>query len=298
MKTQLKKVLITGANGFTGRYMTMEMIDAGYDVYCAGHAIVTTDKNYNVDLCDKKSIKTIIDIVNPDIVIHLAAIAFVGSSDANSFYQVNLIGTRNLLETLIESSYKPEAILLASSANIYGNLAEGILDENTRPSPVNDYAVSKLAMEYMTRLWEDKLPIIITRPFNYTGIGQTDNFLIPKVVSHFRNKSATIELGNIDVWRDFNDVRTLVKCYRLLIEKKAYGQTVNICSGKAYSLRDVVSYCEQITGHSIEIKINPKFVRANEVKTLCGDPTKLHSLIGTWHKPSLQATLQWMLEAE
>lgn len=293
-----KRVLITGIQGFTGRYMAAEMISQNYQVFGLG-SFLSDEKNYfQADLTDLPALKKTIDEIQPDIVIHLAAIAFVGHGDANAFYNINVIGTRNLLSSLAESSHKVEAILLASSANIYGNRSEGVLSESTLPDPANDYSVSKLAMEHMAHLWSDQLPIIIARPFNYTGIGQTDNFLIPKIVNHFRNKSAVIELGNIDVWRDFNDVRTLVKCYRLLIERHAYGQIINICSGKVYSLRDVVSFCEQITGHSIGIQVNPKFVRSNEVKTLCGDTTKLYSLIGDWEKPSLRATLQWMLEAE
>jgi len=293
-----KRVLITGIQGFTGRYMAAEMISQNYQVFGLGSFPSAEPNYFQADLTDLPALKRAFDQIRPNIVIHLAAIAFVGHGNANDFYRINVIGTRNLLSALAESNHKVEAILLASSANIYGNHSEGILGEATLPEPANDYAVSKLAMEHMANLWTDRLPIIIARPFNYTGIGQTDNFLIPKIVSHFRNKSPIIELGNIDVWRDFNDVRTLVKCYRLLIEKQAHGQIVNICSGKAHSLRDIVSFCEQISGHSIEIQVNPKFVRANEVKTLCGDTTKLYSLIGDWEKPSLRVTLQWMLEAQ
>jgi nucleoside-diphosphate-sugar epimerase len=185
--------------------------------------------------------------------------------------------------------------LLASSANVYGNASSGMLDEGTAPAPANDYAVSKLAMEYMASLWFGRLPIIVTRPFNYTGVGQADNFLLPKIVKHFREKADKIELGNLDVWRDFSDVRSLVAAYRGLLEAKPFGQFVNVSSGKTHSLREVIDMCRTITGHDLAVEVNPAFVRANEVKTLCGDNSRLKSLVPGWKTPELSETLSWML---
>lgn len=293
-----KRVLITGSQGFTGRYMAAEMQAAGYRVFGMGSHPSDVPDYYQADLTDVTSLKAVLAEMQPDVVIHLAALAFVGHGDANAFYQVNLLGTRNLLEAIAAMGKAPDCVLLASSANVYGNASEGMLDENMSPAPANDYAVSKLAMEYMVRLWQDRLPIIVTRPFNYIGVGQTDNFLLPKIVSHFRRGVDEIELGNLDVWRDFSDVRALVEAYRRLVEAKAYGQTVNVCSGRTHSLREVVAMCEAIAGHHLQIRVNPAFVRANEVKTLCGDATRLHSLIGDWNSPPLEETLRWMLETQ
>lgn len=290
------RVLITGIQGFTGHYMAVEMRAADYDVFGLGVNPSDAKNYFQADLNDKATLARVIDQIQPDVVIHLAALAFVGHGDANGFYQINLQGTRNLLEVLSNASYKPQAVLLASSANIYGNRSGGMLSEHTLPDPANDYAVSKLAMEHMARLWMDRLPIIITRPFNYTGVGQTDSFLLPKIVAHFKRRADVIELGNLDVWRDFSDVRTLANAYRRLIEAKAFGQTVNVCSGKTHSLREVMAMCEQITGHRMRIHVNPAFVRANEVKTLCGDASLLSSLIGDWQTPDLADTLRWMLD--
>jgi nucleoside-diphosphate-sugar epimerase len=209
---------------------------------------------------------------------------------------VNLIGTRNLLAVLAAAGKRPECVLLASSANVYGNSTEGVLKESTPANPANDYAVSKLAMEYMARIWLDRLPIVIARPFNYTGVGQTENFLLPKIVSHFRRRAEVIALGNLDVWRDFSDVRAVVRAYRRLLEVCPAGETVNICSGRAHSLREVLSMAETITGHSMRVEVNPALVRANEVRILRGDSSKLKRMIGEWDTPPLEDTLKWMLE--
>jgi nucleoside-diphosphate-sugar epimerase len=296
MKKQ--RVLITGIHGFTGRYMATEMTVSGYQVFGMGTAPSSETNYFQTTLGDKVALAGALECINPDIVIHLAALAFVAHSNVDQFYQVNLLGTRNLLDALTQLPNSPKAVLLASSANVYGNTAEGMLAENTKPNPANDYALSKLAMEYLARLWMDKLPIIITRPFNYTGVGQTEHFLLPKIVSHFKKRALVIELGNLDVWRDFSDVRSVVKIYRRLIEAKVFGQTINVCSGKTHSLQEVLSMCEQITGHKIEKKINPTFIRANEVRTLCGDAQLLRNLIGSWQTYKLEETLSWMLQTK
>lgn len=298
MKAAAKTVLITGSEGFTGRYMAAEMRAAGYRVVGLGSHGVPRADYLRADLMDPEALLAAIDISEADYIIHLAAIAFVGHGDADAFYRTNLIGTRHLLQALSCAAKQPQGILLASSANVYGNASAGVLDEGTPAAPANDYAVSKLAMEHMARLWMGRLPIVLVRPFNYTGIGQADNFLLPKIVTHFKQRAECIELGNLDVWRDFSDVRVVVAAYRLLLEANAYGETVNVCSGRTYSLREVIALCEQIVGHKPQVRVNPAFVREGEVKTLCGDAGRLRQLIGDWDTPPLVDTLRWMLEAK
>lgn len=293
-----KRALITGINGFTGHYVADELRNAGYAVFGTGSNAADLPDYFQVDLLDKKALADVINQVQPTVVVHLAAIAYVGHGAASDFYRVNLIGTHNLLETLSTCSKRLEVVLLASSANVYGNSVEGCLSENTIPNPANDYAVSKLAMEHMARLWFDKLPIFIVRPFNYTGVGQSESFLLPKIVSHFRSRASVIELGNIDVWRDFSDVRNVVYAYRKLLEVKPVGQCINICSGTTYSLREILLMAEKITHHHIEIRVNPAFVRANEVKTLSGDNRHLRALIGDLPFTELLDTLRWMIGSD
>jgi nucleoside-diphosphate-sugar epimerase len=236
--------------------------------------------------------------VRPEAVVHLAAIAFVAHGNIDDIYRTNVVGTRNLLQALTEADAPLQSVLLASSANVYGNVLADSIDESTPPQPANDYAVSKLAMEYVAKLYAHRLPIIVTRPFNYTGVGQSPNFLVPKIVDHFRRRAPVIELGNLDVARDFLDVRTVVAYYRQLLESsRAVGSTVNVCSGRAWSLGEVLDLTRHLTGHAIEVRVNPAFVRADEVKTLRGNPAKLHSLAGNAPVIELPETLRWMLEA-
>lgn len=298
MQMASKRALVTGINGFTGRYMAAELQANGYEVIGTGSQPSPAPDYHQVDLADGPGLRALLAELQPDVIVHLAAIAFVGHGAADAFYQVNLIGTRNLLEAIAACGKTPECVLIASSANVYGNVSEGMLDEHTPPAPANDYAVSKLAMEYMAKLWCDRLPIVITRPFNYTGVGQAENFLLPKIVSHFQRKAPAIELGNLDVWRDFSDVRAVVRAYRGLIEARAVGQTVNVSSGITHSLREVIAKCSAITGHTLDVQVNPAFVRANEVKTLCGDNARLRALVPGWETPALDETLGWMLAGQ
>ena len=300
----MSKILVTGADGFTGRYLAAELQRAGYEVHGLVHKPVALGKVPGVralhvaDLSDAARLAAVVNEVQPDKVAHLAAIAFVAHGDIEAIYRTNLVGTRHLLEALAQSNAPLDAVLLASSANVYGNSVGGMLDENTPPAPANDYAVSKLAMEYAARLYAGRLPLIMARPFNYTGVGQAESFLIPKIVNHVRRRAPLIELGNLDVARDFSDVRNVVQLYRRLLEAPAaVGQTLNVCSGQAWSLNDVLAMVREISGHDFEVRVNPAFVRQNEVKTLLGSRARLDVVVGEVPEIALRDTLRWMLEA-
>ncbi|HZF97297.1 MAG TPA: GDP-mannose 4,6-dehydratase [Pseudoxanthomonas sp.] len=285
--------LVTGLNGFTGRYVAAELARFGYLV----RGLEGDNPGCEtVDLTDRLAVRAAIERLQPRVVVHLAAISFVAHGDAEAIYRVNIVGTRNLLEALAAQQTGPSHVILVSSANIYGN-AGGLITEDVRPSPQNDYAVSKLAMEHMAGLWADHLPVIIVRPFNYIGIGQSEKFLIPKIVAHFRRKAAVVELGNLDIWRDFYDVRYIASIYRRLLDVESNFDVYNICSGEEHSLRQIIAMMEEIAGHSIEVRVNPQFIRANEVTRLRGDATRLALRIGKLPSFSLRDTLHWMYDA-
>ncbi len=187
--------------------------------------------------------------------------------------------------------------MFCSSANIYGNASVEVIDEAVVAAPANDYAVSKLSMEYVASLWP-QLPITIVRPFNYTGVWQHEKFLIPKIVSHFKRNASVIELGNLDVERDFSDVRMVVDSYRRLLELDSSGQVYNIASGHGYTLTNVLDIMCELAGYRPEIRVNPAFVRQNEVRKLVGNNAKLRGAIGDLKTIELRDTLRWMLESE
>lgn len=292
--SESRVALVTGAAGFTGRYVTRAFQRAGYRVVGWGNrAVEAAHVDSLVELTDPFQVERALKDVQPDVVVHLAGIAFVAHQDIGSIYQVNILGARNLLAGLQQCAKQPSKVLLASSANIYGNVG-GILDERRAPLPANDYAVSKIAMEYMCRQFHETLPITVVRPFNYTGVGQSEAFLIPKIVSHFRRRESMIELGNINVGRDFNDVRNVAESYLRLATEGRDGHAYNLCTGVEHKLADVIAMMSRIAGYEIEVRVNPAFVRENEVHTLVGDPAKLRNAIGELPSIPLASTLQWM----
>ena len=281
MASPSKRVLITGANGFTGRWLGHHLAEAGYRVYGLVQGTARTPNESAADLREPAALRAALTTVRPDFIVHLAAITFVPHSDSTEIYQVNLFGTLNLLDAVLATGLQPRKILIASSANVYGNPPVEVIDETVCPAPVNHYATSKLAMEHMVRTYQDRLPLIITRPFNYTGVGQEQHFLIPKIVAHYRRREPMIELGNLDVVRDFSDVRFVIEVYRRLLESDARNETVNLCSGQGVALNEIIERMNQIAGYAIRVNINPAFVRANEVRRLIGDNNKLRRLIGS-----------------
>jgi nucleoside-diphosphate-sugar epimerase len=293
-----RRALITGLRGFTGYYMARELAAAGYRVF--GTVMPGEEGGpdiFAVDLCDRAAVAKVVEEVQPDVVAHLAGIAFVAHVNAEQIYRVNVVGTRNLLEALADAHHKASSVLLASSANIYGNAEVPVIDEGVPAAPANDYAVSKLAMEHMARLWMDRLPITIARPFNYTGLGQTENFLLPKIVAHFRKRAPRIELGNLAIARDFSDVRMVARSYRRLLAAAPAGEAFNVCSGQSHSLASLIDMMADIAGYRIDVQVNPAFVRANDVLTLVGSNAKLRAVIGEVEQTPLAGTLRWMYEA-
>ncbi len=279
------RVAITGADGFTGRYLTAELTQRGIDWVAI-----------DADLTDADAVAAQVAATPFDRLIHLAGIAFAGSGAWQGFYAVNQIGSFALLDAVAAS--RPGArCILASTAQVYGPTASGLLTEAAPCAPGNHYAASKLAMETGTRLWGDRLDLTIVRPFNYTGVGQEARYLVPKIVEHFARRAPVIELGNTHVRRDFGDVRAVVQAYADLLTACAPIDIVNIASGRLWTIADIMDRLSALTGHRMEVKVNPAFVRAGEVTAMGGDITALQQQCPAWQPIALEATLAWMLDA-
>ena len=283
------RVLLIGRDSFTGKYLSEYLKDSGYSIYG------TTRKS--CDITKKDDIKRVLKEIRAEYIILLAGVASPAHGDIDSFYRVNSVGAINLLESLIELNIKPKKIILVSSATVYGNLGKEILDESLCPQPANHYGASKYAMETLASNYFNRLNIIITRPFNYTGVGQSLNFLIPKIIYHFKERKSSIELGNLNVSREFNDIYFVSEIYKRLLESSLNSEVVNICSGREIKLLDIIDIVSDIAGYKIDIRVNPKFIRKDEIKTLKGSPKKLFSLIGEMQQRDFKETLKDMFEA-
>ncbi len=279
------RVALTGATGFTGRFVAAALKRAG-----AAPVALTAD------LCDKDAVDHAVGEAEFDRVIHLAARAFVHAADWQSFYLTNQLGTFNLLDAVARKKEGARCII-ASSAQIYGPHAEGLITENAPANPTNHYAASKYAMELGSSLWSDRLDIVVTRPFNYTGVGQETKYLVPKIVDHFQRRAPVIELGNTWVKRDFGDVRSVADAYAGLVMAPTVPAVVNMATGSVSSIGDIIEKLTTLSGHEIKVEVNPAFVRKGDVEVLGGDATLLRNTLPDWQPHLIDETLAWLYEA-
>tara|TARA_R110000787_G_scaffold10961_2_gene36429 strand:+ start:563 stop:1471 length:909 start_codon:yes stop_codon:yes gene_type:complete len=274
------RVLITGISGFTGVPLANRLIAAGWEVFG-----LTNSPAYNhmpslcADLSETDRIADWTRSIRPTHVVHLAALSHV-VGPALPFYEVNVLGTESLLEAIRRAEVQPDKVLIASSANIYGQTPTCPISEDEPPQPANHYAASKAAMEWVARQWFDRLPIIVTRPFNYTGAGQSEAFLFAKLVGAFHRRDPVLTLGNVRVARDLSDVSFVTEAYQRLLLSDAASTVLNICSGRSVAISEALEILRDLTGHDPEITVDPALVRPNDIEVLTGDPARLQATIG------------------
>ena len=295
-----KRILVTGAEGFIGKYLLDELGNRGVE-YLATDVIseeIVQKENYRkVSLLHKEEIRKVVRDYQPDVVVHLAAIALVTHENIPEIYEVNVCGTENLLSVLAEEQKNKTRVVLMSTAGVYGNQDAEFYDESLPYKPSNHYSFSKMITEYLSKEYEESLDIKIVRPFNIIGTGQKETFLIPKLVKYFAERVDRIPLGNISSIRDYISVEY---CAFVIAELSLRDQVnfkeLNICSGIGHSGEDAVRFLETYTGHVPEIDITQTYVRKNEVWRLVGDPTRLHSFVGKDRGNTFEEILVNMLE--
>ena len=279
---EASRVLLTGGHGFTGRHLACVLASAG-------HVPIPLRS----DLTARRDVLEEVASIKPQYVIHLGGISFAGGPYSSKIYDVNVAGTLNLLDALVESGRRPDRVLLASSASIYGNQETGIYSEALCPKPISHYGNSKLAMENMAQSYRDQLDIFVLRPFNYTGVGQSPEFVVPKLVAAFRHRKTSLRLGNLNVIREFNDVRDICRLYVRLLSASATSHPLNICSGRGIRLSDIIDDLGSRFSCSVSLAIDEDLVRKGEKEVIVGDPTRLNSLIEFNWEHSIGDTLEW-----
>lgn len=285
-----KKILVIGAGGFIGHYLMQHLTRA------PERWLPVSGRSHGLNLTEPSTIGRAIDVIKPDAVINLAAIATLAVTNREQIFAVNAFGVLNLLEVLSERNFTGR-IITASSAYVYGAAKfEREITEDTPFRPHNLYANAKVLAEGFCDMYRDKLNIVISRPFNAIGCGHRDEFLVPKIVRHFRERAPEIELGNINVARDYTDVRDLARMYELLLGAECVPEALHFCSGKAVSIAELLVTLQRLTGHNIKVRVNQSFIRKNDATYQCGSTSKLQKLGFEWQY-SLEQTMQWMLQA-
>ena len=282
------KVWLIGADSFTGMHILPVLKKNNY--------LVDTQQ---VDITDVLQVERVILGTEPDYIINLAAISFVPDGDNISIYDVNTFGPQNILSACLKLATPPKNIILASSANIYGPQDKEQVNEECKPNPLNHYGCSKWSMEQIAQTYSSDLNITITRPFNYTGVGQQSMFIVPKIIEHFKQKSSTLKLGNIDVWRDFSDVRWIAEAYASLLATPTNGiKRINLCSGRLIGIQEIIVTLQEITRHKISIETDDDLVRRADIKRQCGDNKNLFELLPNLSVPiPFKDTLNWMVKS-
>lgn len=291
-----KTLLTTGTSGFVGGHLLRLADHGGFKVLDTGKA----------DIRSPEAIATAVKTA-PDAVIHLAAQSFVPQSfaDPRETFDINFTGTYNLLARLKQVGFKG-AFLFVSSGDVYGPVPEEELPitEERHPQPRNPYAVSKLAAEALCRQWaacEPDWRIMIARPFNHIGAGQSERFVVAGVASQIARIRAGLqepflELGDIDVTRDFLDVSDVVSAYFRLLASGISGETYNVCSGREQSVRDIIKRLCRLAGITPEIRQDPARFRPAEQRRVRGCCDKLHGVSGWTPTIPLDGTLSTILD--
>ena len=285
----MKKVLVFGMGGFAGAYLAQELQTHGYEVYGSDlHA----KKIGNVtvmaaDLRDAEAVEKIVCEIKPDVIINLAAISNVGQSWGipQATMQVNVVGSLNILEAVRTQDKKPKVMLIGSSEEYVDS--DKPMNEETPLDANNPYGISKITQEWFVKLYREQygLKIYCVRPFNHTGVGQRDSFVLPSFCKQVAGiersgRPGVIKVGNLAVRRDFSHVKDIVRAYRMILESDDDTQIYNVGSGKAYGLDELLNYIIALSRQRITIAMEPSRVRPTDTPVICCDYSRIEKKLG------------------
>lgn len=302
----MKTILVTGASGFVGKHLVELLLQEDHLIVATTSSNTKSITNAKViwEKCDIQSIEDIQNLFSYyqfDEIYHLAAKAITTDSISKDYYQINTVGTVNILSVLANIKYKGK-ILLVSTSFVYGDAENNPIKEDDRVNPVNDYAASKAAMEIAALSFINRgLHILIARPFNHTGPHQQDHYVCSDFSRQFaqmklNKRNNEIIVGNIEVERDFTDVRDIVKGYRELMKSNMSFGVYNLCSGYAIQLKTIIETLEKISDIKVNIKVDQQRLRVNDIQKIYGDYQKINDAIGWKPQIPLEKTIKDLYE--
>lgn len=295
-----KRLLVTGARGFVGRYVHDAVAAGGFGA-CE---FVTPVGDW--DIRDADAVADAVAESRPDAVLHLAAQSFVPRSfeAPRETFDINFLGTLNLLQALKRNRFAGR-LLYVSSGDVYGQVAEADLPvtEALMPAPRNPYAVSKVAAEQLCLQWQrsEGLDALVLRPFNHIGPGQAAHFVVPALAGQVAaiadgRQEPVIDAGDIDTTRDFTDVRDIVAAYAAALEWGVSGATYLVASGVERKVRDLLELMCRIEGVSVDVRQDPSKLRRAEQRRMVGNAGALRDATGWVPKIAIETTLKDILQ--
>jgi len=301
----MKKALVTGAEGFVGKHLMIELMRNGYHVF--GTSRIRQSGYLKMDVTNYEEVRSVINETKPDYIFHLAGITFVPSSrqDPKLTFEVNAIGTLNLLDAIRSVGIDP-VIQIACSSEEYGLADEKELPikETKELKPLSPYAVSKITADFLGYQYHKSFgfKIIRTRAFNHTGAGQSEVFMASSFAKQIAEielglKEPIIKVGDLTSIRDIADVRDVVSAYRLLVEKGTPGEVYNIATGKGHTPKEILDILLSMSKKKrIKIESDPLRMRPSDVKVVIGDAKKTGKACGWSPKYEIRDTLKTLLE--
>lgn len=297
----MPRALITGGSGFVGRYLRGHLESLGYEVWVttASAESQVEHRSLALDVVDRRQVEAVFEVARPDEVYHLAGISHAALDNQRLYYDVNFMGSLNVLEA---AGAVGASSLLVSSAYVYG-AQQGPISETASLSPVNAYGASKVAAEMAAIVAaKNSQRVVRVRPFNHTGPGQSPRFFVPTLVEQLREirmggAEPLLELGNLTTKRDLSDVRDVVKTYPQLLRTGESGSVYNVGHGVGWLMGDIVALATRIAGVQPRITQQPSRVRSTDVPELVADISLLKATIDWQPEFDLEKTLTAMFEA-